>query len=181
VLPLFSPRLCLRRLAPDDLDSFLEYRNDPAVARYQGWDSYTRDEAVELIQSQAEQVPSVPGQWLQIGIAPRNTHQLVGDCGFKIHGHDPRQATIGITLARPFQGLGYATEALSTLFDYVFGPMNLHRVIADTDPENASSWRLLERLGMRREAHSKQSLWFKGRWADEYLYAILAEEWRRRA
>ena len=89
----------------------------------------------------------------------------------------PAQATLGVTLAGRHHRHGYATEALSTLLDYVFGTMKLHRVIADTDPENTSSWRLLERLGMRRETHSIQSLWFKGRWANEYVYAILAEEW----
>jgi len=180
VLPLSSPRLVLRRFTPDDLDPFLAYRNDPLVARFQGWEGCSRDEAAALIRAQSVQEPGVPGQWLQVAISPRATNHLVGDCGLKVHAHDPRQATLGVTLARPHQGLGYATETLSTLLNYVFGTMNLHRVIADTDPENVPSWRLLERLGMRREAHTRQSLWFKGRWADEYLYAILAEEWLSR-
>ena len=58
--------------------------------------------------------------------------------------------------------------------------LNLHRVTADTDPQNTRAWTLLERLGLRREAHLFQSLWFKGRWADEYLYAVLRAEWLRR-
>jgi aminoglycoside 6'-N-acetyltransferase len=180
VLPLYSPRLRLRRFTPDDLGPFLEYRNDLEVARYQGWDGCTQDEAAAFIRTQAEQGPGIPGQWLQIAIALRETDQLLGDCGLKVHARDPRQATIGVTLARPYQRIGYATEALVTLFDYVFGTMNLHRVVADTDPENTSSWRLLQRLGMRREGHTMRSLWFKRDWADEYLYGILAEEWRSR-
>jgi [ribosomal protein S5]-alanine N-acetyltransferase len=180
VLPLHSDRLSLRRLTPDDLHRFLDYRNDPAVSRYQGWDGFTVDQAAELLRTQAVQEAGVPGQWFQIGIARRENNHLLGDCGLKIHAHDPRQATIGITLARASQRLGYATEVLSMLFDHVFGPLHLHRVIADTDPENVPSWRLLERLEMRREAHSKRSLWFKGRWADEYVYAILADEWLSR-
>ena len=181
MLPLHSPRLRLRRFAPNDLRRFIEYRNDSEVARYQGWDACTQDEAAAFIRTQAAQGPGIPGQWLQIAIALRETDQLLGDCGLKVHARDPRQATLGVTLARPHQRLGYATEALATLFDYVFGTMNLHRVVADTDPQNTSSWRLLERLGMRREGHTRRSLWFKGGWADEYLFAILADEWLRRA
>jgi RimJ/RimL family protein N-acetyltransferase len=177
VLPLHSQRLSLRRFTADDLQAFFDYRNDPLVSRYQSWEGCTRDQAAAFISAQAAQEPGVPGQWLQVAIAVRDTDQLVGDCGLKVHSRDPRQATLGITLARPHQGRGYATEALSTLLDYLFGTIKLHRVVADTDPENTSSWRLLERLGMRREAHTRQSLWFKGRWADEYLYAILEKEW----
>ena len=55
--------------------------------------------------------------------------------------------------------------------------MQLHRAVADTDPRNSPAWTLLERLGFRREGHLRQSLWFHGEWADEYLYAILRDEW----
>jgi aminoglycoside 6'-N-acetyltransferase len=120
-----------------------------------------------------------PGQWLQIAIALKHTGQLVGDCALKVHAADERQATIGITLCRAFQGQGLATEALSALLDYLFLEAGLHRVQADTDPGNLRAWKLLERLGMRRETHSLQSLWFKGRWADEFVYAILWQEWQQ--
>jgi RimJ/RimL family protein N-acetyltransferase len=51
-------------------------------------------------------------------------------------------------------------------------------VIAITDVENAPSVALLERLGLRREGHFRQNVWFKGKWGDEYLYAMLQEEWQ---
>ena len=178
LLPLRSRRLLLRRLGVGDLEGFLTYRGDPEVARFQGWEAFSREQALAFLQRQEGQVPGVPGEWLQIGIVVQETQELVGDCALKLHAPDARQATIGITLARAFQGKGFATETLSTLFDHLFVEMRLHRVQADTDPENQASWRLLERLGMRREAHLKQSLWFKGRWADEYIYAVLREEWR---
>ena len=93
--------------------------------------------------------------------------------------NDVRQATIGVTLARSHQGFGFATEALSSLLDYLFFQLGLHRVSANTDPQNRPAWTLFERLGLRREAHLSQSLWFKGRWADEYLYTVLREDWIR--
>jgi ribosomal-protein-alanine N-acetyltransferase len=177
MLPLHSPRLVLRRFADGDLERFVSYRNDPDVARYQSWSGCTLAEAGAFIERQKTEEPGVSGEWLQVAIALCDTNLLVGDCGLKVHASDPRQGTVGITLSPSGQRKGYATEALSTLFDGAFGSMRLHRIIADTDPLNIPSCRLMERLGMRREAHFRQSLWFKGRWADEFVYAVLREEW----
>lgn len=175
-LPLESPRLVLRNFRPEDVDAFVAYRRDPEVARYQSWETYTVEEAQALVARQRGREPHDGGDWFQIALALREPDALIGDCGLKL---EPRQATIGITLARPFQGQGFGREALSCLFDHLFDRTEVRRVVADTDPDNVSAWSLLERLGMRREGHLRQSLWFKGRWADEYLYAILREEWRR--
>ncbi len=71
-------------------------------------------------------------------------------------------------------------EAVSCLLDYAFGDLGLHRVVAITDQENKPSFTLLERLGMRREGCFVQNAWFKGRWASEYLYAVLEDEWSRK-
>jgi RimJ/RimL family protein N-acetyltransferase len=180
MLPLHGPRVILRRFSRTDLNAFLAYRNDPKVARFQGWQWISRSEALAFVTRQQLQEIAKPGEWLQIVIALKQTGQPIGDCAFKVHAADMRQATIGITLSRAFQGQGFATEALSTLLDYVFLRGRLHRVQADTDPRNTAAWRLLERLGMRREARCRQSLWFKGRWADEFLYAILRHEWLAR-
>lgn len=179
MLPFDSAHLVLRRFSAGDLPAFLAYRNDPEVARFQSWESLSLAEATAFIARHETQEIGSPGQWLQIAISLKRTGQLVGDCALKVHAVDARQATIGITLCRDFQGQGLATEALSTLLEYLFLEAGLHRVQADTDPANVRAWRLLERLGMRREAHCLQSLWFKGRWADEFLYAILRQDWHR--
>ena len=160
-----------------DLEIFMTYRNDPRIACFQGWETFSKEAAVTLLEQQQSRQPFLPGQWVQIAITLKPTHALIGDCALKIHFEDPSQATIGITLAQDFHGQGFAMEAIATLLGYAFEELGLHRVRADTDPQNTPAWRLLERLGMRREAHLKQSLWFKGRWADEYYYAVLKGEW----
>ena len=177
MLPLDSPRLVLRRFTNADLEPFLAYRNDPEVARWQGWNSFSLAEAKAFVATQQTKQIAKPGQWFQIAIVLRQTGLLIGDCALRIHKTDARQATLGITLCRSSHGQGFATEAISALLDYVFLERQVHRVQADTDPENEPAWKLLERLGMRREAHCRQSLWFKGRWADEYFYALLRPEW----
>jgi RimJ/RimL family protein N-acetyltransferase len=174
---LETARLRLRQFALDDLAHFRSYRNDPDIARYQSWSEFSEQEAVDFIAAQKALRPGVPGQWFQFAIELKATNALIGDCALKIDEHEPRQAEIGFTLAREHQGRGYASEAVSRVLDYAFRALCLHRVVAITDCENAPSVALLERLGMRREGHFKQNVWFKGKWGDEYLYAILRAEW----
>ena len=181
LLPLLSPRLVLRRFTEADAAAFFAYRNDPKIARYQSWEGIALAEAAEFVRRQQSQEVGVPGEWLQIAVALQDTNALIGDCALKVQAHDPRQATIGGTLARRFQRQGFAVEALSCLLDALFERLKLHRVVADTDVENTAAWTLMEQLGLRREGHLRQSLWFKGRWADEYLYAMLREDWLQRS
>ncbi|MEX2374701.1 MAG: GNAT family protein, partial [Dehalococcoidia bacterium] len=94
--------------------------------------------------------------------------------------HDPRLATIGVTLATSAQGRGYASEAVTWLLDYLFSERSKHRVTADCDVRNDPIVALLERLQIRREARHLQSAWWKDEWVDGYVYAILAHEWLER-
>jgi RimJ/RimL family protein N-acetyltransferase len=107
VLPLESPRLVLRRFAADDIPAFVAYRNDPEVARYQGWEACNVEEATALVGKAGE--PLTPGEWFQIAFALRDSDALVGDCGLKVHESEPRHATIGITVASAYQGRGLAS------------------------------------------------------------------------
>jgi RimJ/RimL family protein N-acetyltransferase len=172
-----TTRLRLRHFMDSDLTLFMAYRNDPEVARYQGWEEISEPEARAFIQEQKEVQPGVPGQWFQIAVELKETGMLVGDCALKIEEHDEHQAEIGYTLSRAYQGRGIASEAVSCVLEYAFVTLGLHRVIAITDCENVASVALLERLGLRREGHFRQNVWFKGKWGDEYLYAMLQEEW----
>ena len=172
-----SARLQLRHFQDSDVTLFMGYRNDPLVAKYQSWEGISELEAETFIQEQKVIQPGVPGQGFQVAIELKATGTLIGDCYFTMNAPDHRQAEIGFTLSREYQGYGYATEAVSCFLNYAFCAFDLHRIIAITDCENMASVALLERLGMRREGHFIQNIWFKGKWGDEYLYAILKEEW----
>lgn len=175
-----TPRLRLRRFTAADLPAFVAYRSDPQVARYQSWDGCTPDQADAFLAEQDGLRPGTPGAWFQFALEPRAGGALLGDCALHVHAEDPRLGTIGYTLARGAQGHGYATEAVRALLDYAFATLGLHRVCATTDCRNAPSVALLERVGMRREAHLLQHVWFKGGWCDEYVYALLRHEWAAR-
>ncbi|HEX3269392.1 MAG TPA: GNAT family protein [Ktedonobacterales bacterium] len=172
-----TARLRLRRFGDADLPAFIAYRNDPDVARYQSWDGISEAEAVAFVREQQTAPAGEPGEGLQIAVERKDSGRLIGDCFFKVVEDDPRQAEIGYTLAREAQGHGFATEAVAALLTWAFPTFDLHRVIAITDVKNTASVALLERLGLRREAHFRENIWFKGAWGDEYLYAILRDEW----
>lgn len=176
---LTSARLVLRRFRPADAADFAAYRDDPAVARYQSWDTpYSLAEAEDFVRSMAAAHPDTPGAWFQFALARRTDGVLVGDCAAGQQG-DQLQAEIGFTIAPPHQGNGYATEAVGLLLGYLFGDRGKHRVIASCDARNAASAAVLRRSGFRQEGHLLSSTWAKGEWTDDLIFAILASEWQR--
>jgi len=177
---IHTARLLLRPFRASDLESFLAYRNDPQVARYQGWSvPYSEQDARHFVEvMQAFEQPEA-GEHVQIAIETRASQAMIGDVMCHIHSSDPRQATIGYTLGRSWWGQGYALEAVRALLDYLFSYRDMHRVTADCDVDNTASWRLLERAGFRREAHFVESFLQDGRYTSEYHYGLLQREWRQ--
>lgn len=174
-----SERLILRRFEDSDLTPFVAYRNDPEVARFQSWDSFDERKGRDFIREMESSRPGVPGEWFQFAVESKEAGTLIGDCALKVDEHEPCTAEVGFTLAREHQGKGFAAEAVSRLLDYAFDVIGLHRVIAIADCRNTPSVALLERLGLRREGHFLENSWLKGGWVDEYLYAVLKDEWIR--
>ena len=101
---------------------------------------------------------------------------LIGDIGIHFL-EDDAQAEIGYTISPDYQGQGYGTEAVSAVISYLFTGLRKHRIIASVDPRNTRSVKLLDRLGMRREAHFVKSIVIDGKWCDDCVYAVLREEW----
>ena len=169
----------MRPFQKKDLDALIAYRSDPLVARYQGWDApYSRQDAVTFVDEMSRKQPGIQGEWYQVVIGMKPEGVILGDCVFRILPEDAHQAEIGFTLAREHWGQGYASEAVSCLLGYLFEDLALHRVHAICDVKNTASMKVLERVGMRREGHFIENIWFKGQWGSEYYYAILQQEWQ---
>jgi len=86
--------------------------------------------------------------------------------------------TVGYAIKPSEHGKGYGTEALQLMVDYLFLAKEVHRVQANTDPENKASQRILEKVGFKREGVSRRSNFVRGQWRDECHYSILREEWK---
>ncbi|MEO6920025.1 MAG: GNAT family protein [Collimonas sp.] len=178
LLPLTTERLILRRFTRQDLASFSGYRNQPEVACYQSWSSYSAEDAEAFFAQQHDLAFNADDTWFQIAAERKEDAVLAGDVA--VHFFDGGlQAEIGVTFDSTYQKQGYALEALSRVIGLLFEELKKHRIVATVDASNLRVQRLLEKLGFRREAHFRENIFFKGAWSDEYGYALLASEWRQ--
>ncbi|MGW6444650.1 GNAT family N-acetyltransferase [Lentzea sp. NPDC055074] len=178
--PLNTGRLLLRPFRPTDLDDFYAYRSRPDVFRYLYEESVSREECAELLDRLiADDELTGENQRLALAIFLPEAGKVIGGAVLRWRSEKDEQGEIGYSLHPEFQGRGYATEAARAMLDLGFTHLGLHRIVAECDPRNEPSWRLMERLGMRREAHFRHNEIFKGEWGDLFVYALLEEEYRR--
>jgi RimJ/RimL family protein N-acetyltransferase len=103
---------------------------------------------------------------------------LIGDLGIHLPPDAEGSVEFGISVALAHQGRGYACEAVREVFGLVFGQLGRHRIHASVDPRNLACMAMLRALGMRQEAHHRESLRLHGEWVDDVVFALLASEWR---
>lgn len=182
---LTTDRLVMKRLDITYSNAFFAYRSLPEVYEFQSFQPTDITAAEKFICSLAEH-PNTPNTWFQLAVCLKDNHVLIGDIGIHFLGdnslgdnslEDDAQVEIGYTIAPDFQGQGYASEALHRVIDYLFSGLNKHRIIASVDPHNQRSIKVLEKLGLRKEAHFVKSLKLNGEWLDDCIYALLKEEW----
>lgn len=176
--PLETERLVLRPFAEDDVTWFHAIRSQPEVVRYLYGEPLTFEEARQKVaQLAASRSFSAEDDWFSAVIVLRDSGDAVGDVAFHWVSEQHRTGEVGFTLDPAHQGRGYATEAARAMLAWGFGAFGLHRIIGRTEARNAASARVLEKLGMRREAHLVENEWVKGEWQSELVYAILDREW----
>jgi len=174
---LETNRLILRPFISDDAADLYEYLSDKTVLKYEPCEIFTFDackaEAISRSQNKAF--------W---AVCLKDTGKLIGNIYFsRIDPLDLLTYEIGYVFNATYQKQGFAAEAATAILNYAFNALHARRVIAMCNPKNVNSWRLLERLHMRREGHLIQNIYFnkdeEGHpiWQDTYEYGILAQEW----
>jgi RimJ/RimL family protein N-acetyltransferase len=177
-----TERLELRPFADGDFDAMLAMQSDVEVVRYLYWDPRTAAEVREILaRKSASTSLRAPGDNLSFAVVLRSTGEVVGDCGLQWHDNEHRQGEIGFIVHPDHQSSGYASEAARAVLRIAFEDVALHRVIGRLEARNTASARVLEKLGMRREAHLIENEWVKGEWQSELVYALLDREWRAAA
>jgi len=175
--PIRTERLLLRPWRVGELDRYHEMRSLPEVARYLYEEPLTREQAAEKMGRLRTEIAEV-GKWLNVAIERADNGVVVGDVGLCWTSDAHRQAEIGYVLHPACQGHGYATEAAAAMIEVALAGLQLHRVSGRLDARNTASARVLQRLGMKREAHLVENEFVKGEWVDELVYAVLARDWR---
>ena len=176
--PLETERLRLRPYEKSDLDAYHAIRSQPEVVRYLYEDPLTLEQARKKLELLVDsRTLDAEDDWLAAAISLRDPGTYLGDVAFHWVSVQHRTGEVGFVLDPRHQGHGYATEAARAMLDWGFGTFGLHRTIGRTEARNAASARVLEKLGMRCEAHLVENEWVKGEWQSELVYAILDREW----
>lgn len=178
-LPIITSRLILRPFSRGDVDAVFDYRSRDEVALYLFDGPLSREECALAVQQRTLQTAwSEEGDKIVLAAELRESGALIGEMSLIWRSVEARQGEIGWIFHPDHHGRGYATEAARALLYLGFQEADLHRIFARCDARNNSSWRLMERLGMRREAHFREHALFKGEWDEEFVYAVLRRDWR---
>ena len=139
-----SSRLIFRAWRGDDLNSFHAINSDPQVMRYVGdGQVWQIGQTQQFIESASEMLDR--SGFCQWALTHKASDCLIGFCGLVNGGEVPE---IGWRLARDFWGQGLATEAANAVLDYAKHVLEIRRVTAKVQTENAASVRVIEKLGM---------------------------------
>ncbi|KQW66054.1 GNAT family N-acetyltransferase [Ensifer sp. Root127] len=179
-LRISTDRLTIRHFAPEDFDGFHAYHRLPEVYLYLYANPLDEDGARAKFAKASDPRLDADGDVAVFAVERRQDGALVGEVLLKLASKAARQAEAGYIFNPAFSGKGYATEAMRAVLDLGFFQLNFHRIFARLDPLNAGSVGVVERLGMRREAHLIQNDLFNGQWGDEFIYALLQHEWQAR-
>lgn len=178
--PLRTERLTIRPATPQDAGATYEIRRQPSVS---DWLTFVPTDLASYTER------FVDDDRLAKTLVVERDGVLVGDLMLAIDDAWAQaevadrakgvQAELGWVVAPEHAGQGYAAEGVAELVRVCFEVLRLRRVYAQCFADNVPSWRLMEKLGMRREEHAvRESLHRSGRWLDGLRYALLAEEWR---
>lgn len=177
--PIETERLYMRPFQQDDLEDLHKFYSLPDVARYLYWEAKTLDETRQSLSIKIKNTGFREDNSVYLLAAVlKENNALIGEVMLFQRSIEHRQGEIGFVFNPQYHGRGYATEAARVLLNMGFEMFNFHRIFGRCDPRNTGSWKLMERLGMRKEAHFIHNEIFKGEWGDEFYYAILENEWR---
>lgn len=179
--PIETERLLLRPYEAADLDDLFAMHSREDVVRYLYWDVRNCDEAAAMLERrQTRAVLEREGDALILAVELKETGGVIGDVLLQWTSEEHRQGEIGFIFHPDFQGRGYASEAAMEMLRIGFDDLELHRVVGRCEAGNMASARLMERLGMRQEAHFRENEFVKGKWDDELVFAMLHREWAGR-
>lgn len=174
---LHTSRLTLRDFREDDWEAVLAYQRDPRYLRYYEWVDRSPEEVQRFVQMFLRQQHERPRARFQLAVILNDTGELIGNCGVRKASAAALDAEMGYELAPDHWGRGYATEAARAMLAFAFNDLRVHRVAAWCVADNTGSIRVLQKLGMRQEGHLRETDYYKGRWWDTLVWAILRPEW----
>jgi ribosomal-protein-alanine N-acetyltransferase len=175
VAPLIgTERLLIRSFAPSDWKDVWEYLSDPLTYVFEPGEPLSEEQARFLSEERSKS-----HEFLAVEL--RQKHKVIGHLSFyQIDREDLHTWELGYIFNPSYQMQGYATESVRAIVQYGFGELHVHRIVANCNPENIASWRVLEKAGFVREGLQRKNIYFRINidgvpiWQDTFNYAILA-------
>lgn len=169
-----TKRLIIRNFKENDYNDLYEYLSEKETYKYEPGEPITMETAKKLCKTRLKN-----NNFLAVLLK----NKVIGHIYFEhIEPKNNKTWETGFIFNRKYQGNGYATEALKAVVEYGFKNMDVHKIIAHCNPKNISSWKLLERVKMKREGKSRENIYFKidkngnPLWIDTYEYGLLAKD-----
>lgn len=175
---LTTDRLQLRDFQPGDFAPFFATTQSPAYQRFYAEEEMTRPFWEMIFANILAGANDPERNTYQLAICRLSDGVLLGTCGVRTEDRKHQQASFGCAIGESYWGHGYALEAAHALIAFAFAKLAIHRLFAETNWENHSARRLAEKLGFRLEGQLRHYKYFRGRWWDGAIYAILQDEWQ---
>ncbi len=176
---IHTARLALRPFQAGDLSDLYAFHARPDVARFLYWEARSLAETQQVLaRKQTENSLTEEGARLSLAVVLQTSATLIGEVSLVWQSRLHQQGEVGFVFHPDYQGHGYASEATRAILALGFDELGLQRIVGRCDARNVASYQLMARLGMRREAHFIHNEIFKGAWGDEFVYALLQDEWR---
>jgi RimJ/RimL family protein N-acetyltransferase len=174
--PLRTARLWLREFRQDDFDDVHAYATQAEVVRYMDWGPNTPQETQGFLDRMFEAQATWPRDDVNLAIEHAKDRRVIGAIRLGLNKPAEQSADLGYSINRDYWGRGITTEAARALAGVAFRALGVHRLWAWCDIRNVASYRVMEKLGMRREGTFRENVHVKGAWRDTYVYAMLDRE-----
>lgn len=163
-----TDRLILRRFSEGDFSDLFEYLSDPEVVKFEPYRPMSLEEVTEelVLRIESEEM---------VAVALKSSGKLIGN--IYLGKRESKALEIGFVFNKDYWKQGYARESCEALIQEAFS-RGIERITAHCDPENQSSWSLLENLGFTRTAHLEKNVSFwkdahsQPIWKDTYIYSL---------
>lgn len=176
-LKLKTERLVLRQYQVTDWEQVHIYGSDPDFSKYELWGPNTLEDTHKFVAEMIEQSTSNPRYKFDFAISLKESGLLIGGCGIRRETESSSVANLGWAVTPSQQCKGYATEAAKALIDFGFQKLSLSVIYATCDTRNAASYKVMEKLGMKKVGFIKGTKEIKGHIRDSYRYEVLSHGW----
>lgn len=169
---LKSTRLIFREFELSDSQAFFELRSNAQVMNYMDSHPFkdVEDAKKNIEQIQLNFKEKIGLNWV---ITEQKKQQFIGYFSFWRFSRQNCRGEIGYALHPDFWGNGYMSETIQTMTQFAFEQFGFHSIMANVNPNNKKSIKLLEKNGFVQEAYFKEDYFFDGRFIDSMIFSLL--------